>query len=136
METMTIGQLAKRANVNVETVRYYERRGLIARPTSNASGYRQYTPRDVARIEFIKRCQSLGFSLNEIADLLSLRVDPKATCADVKQRAEAKIADVEEKLEELARIKSALSRLAETCTGEGPSSECPILDALEGEKQL
>ena len=134
MENMTIGQLAKKAQVNVETIRYYERRGLIPEATRRESGYRQYSEDDVARIQFIKHAKELGFSLKEISELLSLRVDPETTCGDVKRRAEMKIADIDEKIQTLLRIKKALTRLVGSCRGRGPSSECPILEALNSKK--
>lgn len=131
METLTIGRLAARARVNVETIRYYERRGLIARPARRGGGYRHYTPAHVTRIRFIKRTQQLGFSLDEIADLLGMRVRPGAGCADVKKHALAKIEEIEGKIAALETMKSALARLARRCKGTGPSSNCPLLDALE-----
>ena len=131
MERLTIGRLARRARVNVETIRYYERRGLIPEPPRLASGYRQYPEETVARIRFIKRAQDLGFTLKEILELLSLRVDPQTTCADVKRRTEEKIADIEEKLDSLRRMKDALTILKDRCSGKGPTRECPILEAME-----
>ncbi|TET43841.1 heavy metal-responsive transcriptional regulator [candidate division TA06 bacterium] len=133
MENLTIGQLAKRAHVNIETVRYYERRGLMPEPTRRESGYRQYSQDDVARLQFIKRAKELGFSLEEISELFSLRVDPHTTCGDVKMHAEAKIADIEERIKTLQKMKKALVKLAVTCTGRGPVTECPILEALDSE---
>jgi len=133
MGNLTIGQLAKKAQVNVETVRYYERRGLMPEPPRRDSGYRQYSEPDVTRIKFIKRAQTLGFTLKEISELLSLRVDPHTTCGDVKRRAEVKIADMEEKIKILQRMKKALTKLASTCRGRGPMSECPILEMLSSE---
>ena len=134
MKSLTIGQLAREAQVNVETVRYYERRGLMPEPPRRESGYRQYSDADVTRIKFIKRAQTLGFTLKEISELLSLRIDPKTTCGDVKRRAEVKIADMEEKIKALQRMKKALTKLASTCRGRGPTSECPILEILDSEK--
>lgn len=131
MENLTIGQVAKNAQVNVETVRYYERRGLIPEPLRKESGYRQYPEETVARIQFIKHAKELGFSLNEISELLSLRVDKNTTCADVKNRAEGKIANIEEKIHALQKMKKTLTRLAKECRGRGPVSKCPILEALE-----
>lgn len=135
MKTLTIGQLAKQAQVNVETVRYYERRGLIPEPHRRESGYREYSQEAVARLQFIKRAKGLGFSLKEISDLLSLRVGPDATCGDVKRRAERKLADIEEKLQALQRMKKALTKLAAACRGRGPTSECPILEVLESKEK-
>lgn len=130
MENLTIGQLAKRAKVNIQTVRYYERRGLIPEPPRRRSGYRQYSSDDLARIRFIKHAQEVGFTLKEISELLSLRVDPKMTCAQVKERAQTKIAEINEKIAALEKMRDALTRLAARCRGEGPTSECPILEAL------
>ncbi len=132
---MTIGQVAKRAEVNIETIRYYERQGLIPSPPRRESGYRQYSGGTVERVRFIKRAQELGFSLKEIAELLSLRVAPDISCSEVKRRAEAKITDIEEKIRTLQKMKEALARLASTCSGRGPTSECPILEALENEEE-
>jgi MerR family mercuric resistance operon transcriptional regulator len=109
MRSITIGQLARKGRVNVETIRYYERRGLIPEPPRRESGYRQYSQDAVARIHFIKRAKELGFSLKEISELLFLRVDPYTTCGDVKKRAEVKIADIEEKIRDLQRMKEALN---------------------------
>ncbi|MBI2882952.1 MAG: MerR family transcriptional regulator [Candidatus Methylomirabilis oxyfera] len=134
MKGLTIGQLAKQAQVNIETIRYYERRGLIPEPPRRESGYRQYSPDTVARITFIKRAQELGFSLKEIQELLSLRVDPGTTTGDIKGRAEAKLADIKAKIHDLERMKKALMRLAASCRGRGTTSECPILDALESRR--
>lgn len=130
MEGLTIGQLAKLAHVNIETIRYYERRGLIPEPPRRESGYRQYAPDTVGRITFIKRAQELGFSLKEIQELLSLRVNPRTTSTEIKRRAEVKLADIETKLRDLKRMKTALMKLTAACRGRGPASECPILDAL------
>lgn len=133
MENLTIGQLAKRAHVNTETVRYYERRGLMPEPPRRQSGYRQYSQDDVARLQFIKRAKELGFSLEEISELFSLRVDPHTTCGDVKMRADTKIADIEEKIEILEEMKRALVKLTARCRGRGPASACPILEGLDSE---
>ena len=131
MGHLTIGQLAKRSLVNIETVRYYERRGLIPKPPRRESGYRQFSEDTVARIRFIKHAQEVGFTLKEIEELLSLRVDPATTCGDIKRHAEAKIAEVENKIKALKTMKAALIKLKAACRGRGPTSECPILDALD-----
>ena len=131
VEKLSIGQLAKRANVNLETVRYYERRGLIPQPPRNESGYRQYSKDDVLRTQFIKRAQALGFSLKEIAEPFSLRMEPGTSCGDVRERLEAKIADVESRMEALEQVREALLRLAKKCTGKGPIGTCPFLKELE-----
>lgn len=134
MKTMTIGQVARQAGVGVETVRFYERQGLLNEPPRRESGYRQYEEDVVARLRFIKRAKELGFSLKEIKELLALRVDPTTTCREVKEQAEAKIADIEGKIASLLRMKKALVKLTAVCRGQGPTSECPILEALEKEE--
>ncbi len=131
METMTIGKIAKAVGVGVETVRFYERRGLIEEPQRRASGYREYPESAVARLHFIRKAKELGFSLKEIEELLSLRMDPGATCAEVKERAEQKVAEVEAKIRDLQRIKRTLGKISATCKGSGPVGECPIIEALE-----
>ena len=131
MRTLTTGQLAKRADVGVETVRFYERKGLLAEPNRRPSGYRQYDEDVVDRLRFIKRAKQLGFKLSEIKELLSLRLDPTTTCADVKSRAKEKIDDIQDKLRTLQRMKKALVKLTKACNGSGGTSECPILEALE-----
>jgi MerR family mercuric resistance operon transcriptional regulator len=133
MKPLTIGQVARQAGVGVETVRFYERQGLLEEPSRRASGYRQYPTDVVARLRFIKRAKEVGFSLKEIKELLALRVDPATTCAEIKRQAEAKIADIEKRIASLTRMKKALGKLAAVCQGHGPTSECPILDALDKE---
>jgi len=132
---LTIGQVAKRSGIGLETVRFYERKGLVEEPPRTDSGYRQYPEDVVARIRFIRRAKELGFKLSEISELLSLRVDPVSTCSDVRQQTESKIADVEEKIRVLKGIKTALEKLAASCVGTGPTSECPILEALDSQEK-
>jgi len=117
----------------VETVRFYEREGLLEEPARRASGYRQYAQEAVTQIRFIKRAQHLGFSLKEIAELLALRVDRQTSCEQMKERAAAKLAEVERKMVELQHVRQALLQVASLCEGEGPNSRCPMLDALEHE---
>ncbi len=128
---LTIGQLAAGAAVRVGTVRYYERCGLLPRVPRLASGYRRYGADAVERLRFIRAAQALGFSLAEIRELLSLRVRPGASCADVRARTNDKIGAIDERISELQRIRAALVTLAVRCTGAGPTSDCPILDALQ-----
>ena len=132
MANMSIGQIARVAGTGVETIRYYEREGLLDPPARSASGYRHYAPEVVARLRFIRQAKELGFSLREIKELLSLRMQPDTTCADIRKRARHKIAAVDRKIEDLQRIRIALAQLASACKGEGPTSECPILEALDG----
>ncbi|NUP13620.1 MAG: MerR family DNA-binding protein [Polyangiaceae bacterium] len=131
--TLTIGDVAKAATVGVETIRFYERKGLIPAPPRRRSGYRQYPVDTVRRVRFIRRAKDLGFTLKQIAELLNLRIDPHTTCAEVRALARAQIEDVEQRIQELARMRAALDRLARSCRGSGPTSECPILDALDTE---
>lgn len=132
-KTLTIGQVAHGAGVGVETVRFYEREGLLAEPERSASGYRQYPADAVRRILFIQRAKDLGFSLKEIGELLSLRLDPGTSCADIKAKAEGKLASIDEKLKALQRMKRALTALAATCSGQGATTACPILESLDDE---
>src|SRR2546423_7050462 len=131
MGILSIGQVARRAGVGVETVRFYEREGLLEEPPRRTSGYRVYSEQVIKRIHFIKRAQRLGFSLKEITELLMLRVDGQTSCEEVKQHTEAKITEVERKLIELQRMRQALLQVATLCTGQGPGSRCPMLDALD-----
>lgn len=134
MDTLSIGQVARLAGVGVETVRFYEREGLLEEPPRRASGYRQYSEQVVKRLHFIKRAKLLGFSLKEITELLLLRVDAQTSCEEVKGRTEAKIVEVERKLVELQHMRQALLQVALLCTGRGPESPCPMLDALDQEE--
>src|SRR5438874_8589747 len=120
MGPLSIGQVARRAGVGVETVRFYEREGLLQEPARKESGYRQYPEGVVARLRFIKRAKELGFSLREIKELMALRFDPATTCADVKRRAEAKITDIEIKIRHLERMRKALLKLVASCNGRDP----------------
>lgn len=133
MEALSIGAVARQAGVNVETIRYYERRGLLAQPRKPRSGYREYPLESVRRVQFIKRAQKLGFTLSEIKELLALRAAPRAQCADVLRQAEAKTRGIEEKIRGLEAMRKALAKLMAECSGRGPASECPILESLEDE---
>lgn len=132
MDTLSIGQLAKQAGVGVETIRFYERKGLLAEPARRpSSGYRQYPADVVRRIRFIRRAKDLGFTLREIQDLLELDASPQSTCADVRAKAEAKLSDVHQKIQDLQRIERVLAILAKSCKGTGPTESRPILAALD-----
>ncbi len=133
MDKLTIGRVAEHSGVNLQTVRFYEREGLLAPAYRTESGYRIYQSETVRRIRFIKRAQELGFSLNEIHELLSLRVDDHATSADIRARAKAKLVDVEQKIRHLQAIQASLTRLIKSCRGCGPAADCPILENLDGE---
>jgi len=133
MNGLTIGRLAKEAGLGIETVRFYERQGLIEPPPRTDSNYRMYPEEEITRLKFIKRAKNLGFTLNEIKDLLALRHDPQATKADVKNRTLVKIEDVTGKIRDLTRIKEALEHLYNACDGHGSLAECPILEALDAD---
>ncbi len=127
---MTRGELARRTGVHAETIRYYEQRGLLPPPQRTAAGYRAYTETDVERLRFIKRAQELGFSLREIEELLTLEATPGASSGLVRQRALAKIAEIEARIRDLTRIRDTLRRLVAACDGQAPIEHCPILHAL------
>jgi len=131
MNGLTIGRLAKQAGLGIETVRFYERQGLIAPPPRTDSNYRIYPEAEVDRLKFIKRAKDLGFTLKEIKELFELQHDPHATKADIKNRTLAKIREIEERVSDLTRIKTALEHLASSCDGHGPLEGCPILEALD-----
>ena len=130
-ENLTVGNLAKQCGVNLETVRYYEGKGLLPKPHRTPSGYRIYNHDSVRRLRFIKHAQHLGFSIKEIKELLALKSDPRTTCANVRQKANDKISEIESKVNSLLAMKETLQRLTRTCAGSGPISECPILDSLD-----
>jgi Hg(II)-responsive transcriptional regulator len=128
----TIGRVAAEAGVNVQTIRYYERRGLLAPPPRSRSGYRQYSPDAVSRLRFIRHAQELGFSLKEVEELLGLRVVRNgAACAAVERSTRQKIERVEQKIASLQRMQHALERLAVACRTRRATEACPILEALE-----
>jgi MerR family mercuric resistance operon transcriptional regulator len=135
MQTWTIGKVAREAGIGVETIRFYEREGLLEQPTRRPSGYREYTPEAVARLRFIKQAQRLGFTLREIRELLALKLDPGAMRAQVRAQTVAKMTDIDQRIRELKRMKWALEPLIEACDGHGALEGCPILDAIEGPRQ-
>lgn len=134
MSALTIGEIARQSGVGVETVRYYERKGLLAEPPRKSSGYRQYQSDTVDQIQFILRSKQLGFTLKEIKGLLNLRLDTSATRSDVREQAHAKVADIEARINDLQRMRDSLKALIEQCHGNGKASGCPIIQALQGVK--
>ena len=130
---MMVGTAAKRAGVKIDTIRYYERRALLPRSPRTEAGYRTLTDETVQRLRFIKHAQALGFTLNEIKQLLELRLTPGKTCADVRSRAEAKEADIERKIRSLQVMKRALQQLVSTCKSDDPASKCSFLENLNEE---
>ena len=132
MKHLTIGEVARQAGVGVETMRFYERQGLLEEPEQRASGYRQYDQEAVAVLRFIRRAKELGFTLKEIKELLALRLDASATLTEVREQAKAKVADIEVKIADLQRMRDVLTKLIKKCHGGGAASGCPILEALQG----
>ena len=128
---LTIGRLAKQAGVNIDTVRYYERRGLLSPDGYRESGYRLYAPEAAHKLRFIKNAQGLGFTLKEISGLLRLRVKSRARCRDVKRRAQAKLEDVESRIQRLEAMRRVLKELLRTCHSGRTTDHCPILRSLE-----
>lgn len=133
MAMMTIGKLAKSTGVGVETIRYYERSGFMPAPDRLPSGYRVYSVDTVNRVRFIKEAQALGFTLNEITELLGLTDDPEADCASVNKRAQAKLVEINDKIRRLKLMRTSLKRIAKYCPAdEQPLSECSIINHLYG----
>ena len=131
MTFLTIGEVAKQTGVTVETIRFYEKQGLIATPHRSESGYRQYKAETIKRVRFIQRAKDVGFTLKDIAELLALKKEPGTSCSDIKLRALEKMSEVDKKVEDLKRIHDSLSQLVVKCSGSGDLSECPILESLE-----
>lgn len=128
---MKIGEIAKRANVNIQTLRYYEKRGIISPPVVKDSGYRLYTEETLKTILFIKHAQELGFSLEQIKELLNLRIPSKSRCQKVRKRALEKLTEVQEKMKMLRRIEKNLKGLVKDCESNKTSSNCPIIEKIE-----
>jgi len=128
--TLSIGEVATHAGVNVQTLRFYERRGLLEEPPRGVTGYREYPDDSVQRVRFIKRAQGLGFTLTEVQQLLHLRDDPAMPCKKVRQNARAKVDEIDEKLRRLRVMRSALKALLTSCA-ENRAHHCPLLEALD-----
>lgn len=135
IQHLTIGTVARDAGVGIDTIRYYEREGLLPPPQRRASGYRDYDPGVIERLRFIRRAKDLGFTLEEIRELLVLSTDRERGVKNVKQRAEARLSQVEQRIRELQRVKRGLQKLIDACPGHGPLDHCPILRALGGEEK-
>lgn len=133
MSSLSIGELARAAGIGVETVRYYERQGLIPEPPRRASGYRMYPPGTIDRLRFIRRAKDLGFSLGEINDLLSLAGQPEGDRGQVKRIAKGKLDEIEQRIRDLDNMRAVLAHLTAQCSGHGPIHDCPIIESLAGE---
>ena len=132
VQFLQIGAVSKRAKVGVETIRYYEREGLLSQPARRPSGYRQYDDSVVARLQFIRRAKELGFTLGEIRELLGLWFNDETKCAHVRQRAEHKLHDIEAKIASLQQMKRSLRKLIRTCQRRNSIKRCPLLEGLDG----
>ena len=128
--SLTIGKLASAAGVNAQTIRYYERSGLFRAPKRTPGGYRQFGPDELRRLLFIRRAQAVGFSLAEIRELLTLRVQDPRSCVAVSRRVEAKIATTEEKILELQKLLKSLKGVRDSCAARKRTEDCPVLEAL------
>lgn len=135
MEFLTIGQVARQSNVGVETIRFYERQGLIPPPPRRSSGYRSYTQDVILRIRFIRRAKELGFTLPEISELLSLR-DASGACGAVRPLLQRKKIEIQEKLQAFEKINTSLERLLGQCAAAPNEDACPFFSAIEGEGPL
>ena len=131
MKSVHIGRLAEQANVSVDTVRYYERAGLLPTPTRTPSGYRTYPTGIVERLQFIRRAKDLGFSLDEIRDLLALSDQRGTGVSQIREIAARRLADVETRLAELSRLRHGLKQLVDACPGHGDPGTCPIVNAFK-----
>ncbi|HTV84258.1 MAG TPA: heavy metal-responsive transcriptional regulator [Dyella sp.] len=131
--SLTIGAVAKRAGVAIDTIRYYEREGLLPEPLRRASGYRSYNETAISRLRFIRRAKDLGFTLEEIRDLLALSADRHRGVKAVRERARQRLASIDARIAELTRIRHGLEQLIEACPGRGDPEHCPILRALADE---
>lgn len=131
MGKLTIGAIAKSTGVAVETIRFYEREGLLAVPARKGSGYRQYTADAIEQLRFIRRAKALGFSLKEIKELLALRAGTDIPCAEFRKQAQQKVTAIEAKIEALQRMKETLTRLTEQCCGSQHPQECTALDTVD-----
>jgi len=132
---MKIGKVAKLSDVGVETIRYYEREGLLAEPQRRPSGYRQYDESVVARLQFIRRTKELGFTLAEIKDFLSLWFDANTRCEHIRQRAEKKITDIEEKIRTLQKMKRSLKKVIGECESKNSVDDCPLMEGIDTGKR-
>ena len=132
MNGLTIGSVAQQAGVNIETLRYYERKGIVPKPPRTSSNYRLYSEETVRRVRFVKRAQELGFSLREIKELLALRATRGAKCRDVGRQALQKIEEIDEKIQTLEAMKDVLRKLVKECAStRAPASDCAILESLD-----
>ncbi|MFQ5451637.1 MAG: MerR family transcriptional regulator [Nitrospinaceae bacterium] len=136
MRNFTRGDLAEKCGVNIEALRYYEKRGLIDPPPRSAAGYRLYSMEDAVKIRFIKNAQKLGFTLNEIMELLQLRIHKNESCESVMDKAQNKLEEVESKIQGLKSLKKVLKQMIRQCEESTPTSDCPILSSFESGREF
>lgn len=136
MSVLRIGEVAKRSEVGIETIRFYERQGLLAEPTRRPSGYRQYDESVVARLAFIRNAKELGFTLVEIKELLGLWFDQNTKCEHVRQRAERKVENIEDKIRSLQKMKRALKKVISQCENRDAVEACPLWLGLDGPRAV
>jgi Hg(II)-responsive transcriptional regulator len=127
---MKIGELSKQSGAGIETIRFYERNGLLAKPDRSPSGYRHYDASVVARLQFIRRAKDLGFTLAEIKEILALWFDANTRCEHVRQRAEQKIADIEDKVRSLHKMKRSLKKVISECESQDSVDDCPLMKGI------
>jgi len=128
--SLTIGRIAHSAGVAIDTIRFYEREGLLPAPRRRPSGYREYDQAAVSRLRFIRKAKDLGFTLDEIRELLALSADRHGGVEGVRERAAARLLAIDERIAELQRVRDGLSELVDACPGHGAPEDCPILKAL------
>lgn len=131
MNMLNIGQVAKQTGVTVEAIRFYEKQKLIATPRRSDSGYRQYPLETIKRVRFIQHAKDVGFTLKDVGELLALRRESGSSCTDIKLCTLKKIEEIDQKINDLNKIRDALGRMIMKCSGQGSLSECPILEELE-----
>ena len=132
MSSLTIGELAREGQVNLETIRYYEREGLMPPPPRKKSGHRIYADSDVRRLRFIKRAQALGFTLREVRELLAIKVDSLQPCTEIVRQIDTKAREVKAKIAHLQAIDRTLAEMKASCENNRTASDCPILESLDG----
>jgi len=130
-ESFTIGQIAKKSGVGIEAIRFYERKGVIPKPSRTESGYRTYTADTLQRLHFIRRAQELGFSLKEISQLIAIRVTPKSNCEEVRKRTLVKLEEIDQKIADLQRMRTVLREVSDACVASKPIADCPILKCFD-----
>ena len=127
----SIGTVSAQTDIGIETIRFYEKKGLLKTPARTPGGYRQYDDEAIQRLLFITRAKALGFTLKEISELLSLQLNSKSRCSDVKKKAQERLHDIDKRISSLQRMRKALNKLVRACDGQGRTDDCPILEALE-----